>query len=122
MEDYLGKDRRKEKRVKEENRVTLSLTTTRDPQKTAGFTAFTEDISLGGAKILTDKFFPVDTELTIGLHLPESGQVIKIYSRVRSIQSAYDGLYKIGVQFLHDIPAGVLALLKHIHGHNPRFP
>lgn len=115
-------ERRKEKRIKEENRVKLELTSKSlsDNQKTVN--ALTQDISLGGARIITDEFFDVGSELKMGIILSKSKQVIRLRATVRWIKAVEKGIYEMGVEFQHGIPGSVLTLINHLYGKDQNIP
>ena len=55
--ESLGPERRRDKRFEEENKVVIECKNYQDPDKMNSVLAFTKDISIGGAMILTDIFF-----------------------------------------------------------------
>lgn len=110
-------EKRKEKRFEEENRVLIELASI---DKVTGLkkklNAFTRDISVGGAKVMTDTYFPVDTEFEITLYLSTSRQLIKMRGKVKWISRFQDEeLYEIGVEFEHRISKTILAMMLHIY-------
>jgi len=115
-------EKRKEKRIPEENRVRIEL-----PGFTAGdekgiINALTRDISLGGAKLITDVDIALGTELKMFLILSRSKKVIKVRANVRWIRQVEKGIYEMGVEFQHGIPASVLALINHLYGKEGSLP
>jgi hypothetical protein len=118
------KDNRKEKRVNEENRIVIEyLADGEDSKKSKTINALTKDLSIGGARILTDKFFPSGTILNITLTLSRSRQIIKLQGKVKWVRGLYDGdLFEIGIEFLHDISKTVLALIGHLYGKEKGIP
>jgi hypothetical protein len=116
-------EKRKEQRIKEENRVVIEA----GPAGGApgdGFpaNAFTRDISLAGARIWTDRLYPLNTKLKLTLYLSRSRQVIRINSTVRWMKSCDDGLYEMGVQFQPGIPDALIALINHIYSKDQGIP
>ncbi len=109
-------DRRKDTRANEENKVIIEFISTAGGfinQKEAY--ALTKDISVGGAKIVTDRFFPVGTFFRVNLSLSKSKQTLSLEARVKWTRNVYgEDLYETGVEFLHEIPETMFTLLKHI--------
>jgi c-di-GMP-binding flagellar brake protein YcgR len=116
------RENRKDKRIAEENRVVIELpgqAASADPKTV---TALTKDISLGGARILTDRFFEVGSSLRITLYLSKTKQIIKARADVRWNRMIEEGLYEMGVEFEHGIPTGVLVLINHLYGKGQNTP
>jgi c-di-GMP-binding flagellar brake protein YcgR len=116
------RENRKDKRIAEENRVAIELpgpTPADDPRI---INALTKDISLGGARILTDRLFEVGATLRMTLYLSKSKQLIKARGDVRWNRMVDDGLYEMGVEFEHGIPTGVLVLINHLYGKGQTAP
>ena len=110
------RENRKDKRIAEENRVAIELpgpTPADDPHIV---NALTKDISLGGARIVTDRCFDIGVSLRMTLYLSKSKQIVKARGDVRWIRMVEDGLYEMGVEFEHGIPTGVLVLINHLYG------
>ena len=118
------KESRKEKRFNEENRVIIEYFPEGvEPGQVKTINALTQDLSIGGAKILTDKFFPTGSILNITLTLSKSKQIVKLQGEVKWVRSLYDDeLYEIGIEFLHDISKTVLALIGHLYGKEKGIP
>jgi hypothetical protein len=109
-------ERRKERRIREENRIIIELPGKWGPEGAPEINALTQDISLGGARILTmDHLFPVGSFLKMTLYLSRSRQIIKLHSRVRWARTIENGFYEMGVEFEHGIPASVMALINHLY-------
>lgn len=110
------KEKRKERRVKEENRVVIEVSGTGGPNAGLEINALTQDISLGGARILMiDEAFPVGSGLKMTLYLSKSRQIVKVHGVVRWARTVETGLYEMGVEFEHGIPASVMALINHLY-------
>ncbi len=118
------KESRKEKRFNEENRVIIEYFPEGvGPGKTKTINALTQDLSIGGAKILTDNFFPTGSILNITLTLSKSKQIVKLQGEVKWVMSLYDDeLYELGIEFLHDISKTVLALIEHLYSKEKGIP
>jgi c-di-GMP-binding flagellar brake protein YcgR len=78
--------------------------------------ALTQDISLGGARILMiGEVFPVGSTVRMTLYLSKSRQIVKVQALVRWARTVEAGLYEMGVEFEHGIPASVMALINHLY-------
>jgi len=110
------RENRKDKRIAEENRVVIELPGTPPGDEPRVVNALTKDISLGGARMITDRFFEVGSSLRITLYLSKSKQIIKARGDVRWNRMVEDGIYEMGVEFEHGIPTGVLILINHLYG------
>ena len=110
-------DRRKDSRENEENKVVIEyVTSLGDSIGVTEIYALTKDISVGGARIVTDWFFPVDTFFKVNLTLSKSRQEVHVDGQVRWIESLDDSddLFEVGVEFLHDLPETIFVLISHI--------
>jgi c-di-GMP-binding flagellar brake protein YcgR len=116
------REKRKDKRITEENRVAIEVPGPSPADDPRIVNALTKDISLGGARIVTDRFFDVGTSLRMTLYLSKSKQIVKARADVRWNRMVEDGLYEIGVEFEHGIPTGVLVLIQHLYGKNQNAP
>jgi len=109
-------ERRKERRVREENRVAIEVPGKWGPEGGPEINALTQDISLGGARILAmDHLFPVGAFLKMTLYLSKSRQIVKVHAKVRWARTIENGFYEMGVEFEHGIPASVMALINHLY-------
>jgi hypothetical protein len=104
--------------VKEENRVIIEYVTDgMNDDEREEIHAFTQDISLGGARVLTDKLFPVGTVFKITVFLGRSRQNFQVDGEVKWVKRyVEDGLFAIGVEFLHDLPKSIVPLIGHLYG------
>jgi len=119
----LTNERRKERRIREENRVVIEVPGTWGPEGGPEVNALTQDLSLGGARILMmDEFFPVGSFLKMRLYLSRSKQIIKVHARVRWARTIENGFYEMGVEFEHGIPASVMALINHLYKKDQNVP
>jgi hypothetical protein len=116
------RENRKDKRLTEENRVAIELPGAPASPEARVINALTKDISLGGARIITDRLFEVGSSLRMTLYLSKSKQVTKVRADVRWNRMIEDGLYEIGVEFEHGIPTGVLVLINHLYGKGQNVP
>jgi c-di-GMP-binding flagellar brake protein YcgR len=107
-------ENRKDNRIIEENRVAIELPGVPTSPDARVINALTKDISLGGARIVTDRLFKVGSSLRMTLYLSKSKQVTKVRADVRCVRRIEDGLYEVGLEFQHGIPTSVLALISHL--------
>ena len=117
-------NKRREKRIKEENTVVIQFVSdSKDSNNNSEINAFTHDISLGGARILTQKYFPIDTVIRIQIYLSRSSQVVKLDGKIRWVKRIDDeDLVEIGVEFLHKTSKTILSLIKHLYGEDVGIP
>ncbi len=115
-------EKRKDQRIKEENRVVIEAGPAAIPCESFPVNAFTRDISLTGARIWTDRLYPLNTKLKLTLYLSRSRQVVRICSTVRWMKSCDDGLFEMGVQFQPGIPDAIMALINHIYSKDQEIP
>jgi|GEM_PF-143468 len=111
-------EHRKEKRIPEKNPVYIkSAEEIRGDNHGVGLTAYTYDISLGGARLFCGKYFAVGTVLRIVLELRRTSQVVQVDGEVKwSRHREEDGVFEMGVEFLHNISQTILTLLRHLYG------
>jgi len=116
------RENRKDKRITEENRVAIELPGSGSSPEVRIINALTKDISLGGARIITDRLFEVGASLRMTLYLSKSKQIVKVRGDVRWNRMIDSGLYEMGVEFEHGIPTGVLVLINHLYGKGQNVP
>ena len=116
-------EKRKERRIREENRVVIEVSSKLGPNGGPEINGLTQDISLGGARILMmDQFFPVGSFLKMTLYLSKSRQIVKVHGQVRWARTIENGFYEMGVEFEHGIPASVMALINHLYKKDQNVP
>jgi hypothetical protein len=120
--DHSMAEKRKDRRIKEENRVVIEISPAGTPAETFEANAFTKDLSLTGARIWTDRLYPLNSKVKLTLYLSRSKQVVRICSTVRWMKSCDDGLYEMGVQFQPGIPDAIMALINHIYSKDQGIP
>ncbi len=108
------KERRKEMRLPEENRVAIGCRPGGGSGDGDSIQALTQDLSLGGARILTHTAFAPGAELVMTVCLSKSKQVAKFRGLVRWVRNIDEGVYEIGVEFMHKIPGDILTLISHL--------
>lgn len=115
-------ERRKDKRIAEENRVVIESSPPGAPDSCLAINAFTRDLSLTGARIWTDLLFPLNSKLYLTLYLSRSRQIVRIRGTVKWEKECDGGLYEIGVQFQKGIPDTLIALVSHLYGREEAIP
>jgi len=115
-------EKRKSKRIKEENRLLIEASSPAAPDRSLAINAFTKDISLTGARIWTDLPFPLASKLNLTLYLSRSRQVIRMRATVKWGKECHNGLYEIGVRFQPGIPDTLMALITHFYGREEGIP
>lgn len=117
-------EKRREKRLRDENKaVVQSVRKGKDTGVGIDINALTCDISPGGAKILTHKFYPFDSTIRLQIDLSKSWQLLEVDGKVKWIKKMDDEeLFEIGVEFVHSISQTILALLEHLYGNNIKIP
>jgi hypothetical protein len=80
--------------------------------------AATWDISINGARLFTNKYFPVETKLIISLDLSRTELLVRLWAKVKWVNEVNNnmGKYEMGVEFIHSVQS-LPELLKHLHGH-----
>ncbi|HVP91117.1 MAG TPA: PilZ domain-containing protein [Terriglobales bacterium] len=111
-------NQRKERRIEERNTVVIrSAGSANGPQTNLGVNAYTYDLSLGGARLFTDRPFAVGTTIRIVIELAKTCQMIQVDGEVKWMrESGSDGVFEIGVEFLHNISQTILSLIRHLYG------
>ena len=117
-------NKRKEKRFSEENDVIIQYALNRKSSNNyVGINALTRDISLSGARIISEKKFPIDTTLRIQINLSRTKQIIKVDGKVKWVrENTEDDSYEIGIEFQHEISKTVLTLIRHLYAEEPGIP
>jgi hypothetical protein len=105
-------DKRKEKRVKEENKLICEIiSNNKNLNCKRIFYTLTKDISLGGVNIRTDTFLPVDTMVKMELSLPKMHKMVCVRGKVKWVKSIYEGeVFEIGLEFV-DTPVNIITSL-----------
>jgi Tfp pilus assembly protein PilZ len=108
---------RKEKRIEERNPVVIkSFSKGNGPTTSLSANAYTYDLSLGGTRLFTDTPFAVGTIIRIVIELARTCQSIQVDGEVKwARENEAEGVYEIGVEFLHDISQTILTLIRHLY-------
>lgn len=114
-------NRRKERRLVERNKVLIKSPF--DAFYPKGINAFTFDISLGGARILSREFFDVGTVVKIQVELARTRQSVNIVAEVRWLNIREDDdIFELGVEFRHQISQSTLSLIRHLYSYEEGIP
>jgi len=111
------KERRRDPRVSEENKVVLTpLSDGNDAPKGTYYT-LTKDISVGGMRIMTDAPLAVDTRVRVEITLAKSRIRVQALARVRWVKELFGkDVYETGLEFIEVTPDVELALIDHMYG------
>ncbi len=111
------KDKRKERRVKEENTIICEIVSDNKILKHKKiFYTLTKDISLGGVNIRTDTFLPKDTVVKMELSLPKTHKIVCVRGKVKWVKSLYDDeVFEIGLEFVDTPPNIITSLIGHLY-------
>jgi hypothetical protein len=111
-------EKRKEKRKKEINRISIEYLTDEAQihrSKKVNF-GLTKDISLSGFKILTDARVPLNKVMKISLSLGKDYKTIDMIGQVRWIKSLEDETYEIGLEIVDTFRESICVLTGHLYG------
>jgi hypothetical protein len=111
-------EHRREKRILERNAVFIKSAEELNETNNhgVGITAYTYDLSLGGARLAAPKYFPVGTVLRIVVELERTEQSVQVDGEVKWARpSSEDGIFEMGVEFLHNISQTILSLIRHLY-------
>ncbi|MCJ7580466.1 MAG: PilZ domain-containing protein [Candidatus Aminicenantes bacterium] len=109
-------ERRKTTRFVEKNNGFITFSIEKDHTNRDSKPVLTQDLSITGAKLLTNKPFPIDTRLLISLQLGKSKQIVELWARVLWIHSLKEnGKYEIGVVFFTSLQT-IQKLVQHLYG------
>ena len=97
-----GADRRRAKRLEEEDEITLTVISAGNyPLTKKIIYNVSKDISDVGARIQSNTFLPVDALLNVQYTLKKQPQVMTAVGKVRWIKSIFaDELYEAGLEFI----------------------
>jgi c-di-GMP-binding flagellar brake protein YcgR len=106
------REKRRAKRVKEKTEVTITLIQQDDLRAGSKIIRhFTKDISLGGIRIQSDTFIPVNSMVKIKVPIGSPIKLISALGKVRWIKRLEEGLFEMGVEFV-DTPQESVRILK----------
>lgn len=112
------KERRRDIRIVEENKVVVSLMTGEvHPGTPTVFYSLTRDISMGGVRIMTAAPLEVGTRVRLEITLAKSHKRIRAVAEVRWTRELYAReVFDVGLQFVGLEPEAEMALMDHIYG------
>lgn len=112
------KDKRRDVRVIEENKVVVSLMTGEvRPGAPVVYYSLTRDISMGGLRIMTAAPLETGVRVRVDLTLGRSRKRIRAVAEVRWVRGLYAGeVFEAGLQFVDLEPDDEFALMDHIFG------
>jgi len=115
-------EKRKDKRKEEENKAVIELAEGKtESADKISINALTQNISLSGVRLQSDKSLPVDTHVNLQITLSKSKKLIKLNGKVKWIKDIQDGeLYEMGVEFIEALPHKIMVLLQHLFGSNDK--
>jgi len=115
---------RKEKRIQERNSVVIkSAGDGKGPYSSLGTNAYTYDLSLGGTRLVTEKSFEVGSVIRIVIELAKTCQSVQVDGQVKWVRkNESEGVYEVGVEFVHKISQTILTLIRHLYGAGSEIP
>ncbi len=112
-----ARERRRESRIKEEDKVVIELLTNgQTPDDKSIINALTKDISPGGIRIMTNMLLPVSTLLKMEIVLSQRRRRVHTMGIVRWARSVYEEeLFEMGIEFTQISPEDKMLLLEHTY-------
>ena len=116
------KEKRKENRVLEEDKVSLELLGDVDlPAGAKTINALTKDISPGGVRIMTNVDLPAGTLVRMEIVLSKRRKLLQVVGLVRWSRSVYEeAFFEMGVEFTQIAPEDKMTLLEHAYRNKKR--
>jgi len=113
------KEKRKEKRVFEEDKIVLNLLAEGNfPGSTETYYSLTQDISAGGVRIVTDSPLLVDSNVRFEIALAKTRRLVSGTGKVRWLNRLFeDRVFEAGLEFIELSPEGVGAILENVYRH-----
>jgi len=112
------KDKRRDVRIFEENKVVLSLMTGEvRPGVPTVYYSLTRDISMGGVRIMTGAPLEAGARVRVDITLARPRKRIRAVAEVRWVRDLYGSeVYEAGLEFVGLDPEAEFALMDHIFG------
>jgi len=112
------KDRRRDVRLVEENKVVVSsLTGEVRPGASTIHYSLTQDISMGGVRLITGARLGAGDRVRLDITLSRTRKRIRAVAEVRWVRELYDReVFEVGLQFADLDPDDEFALMDHIFG------
>ena len=106
-------ENRKAQRFREEKKVVIEFYHGGKNLRPNNVTyALTRDVSEGGVRLLTDRYFSVGTLLKITLSLSRKRQIVNVVAKVKWVQNFHTSdLYEMGIEFMHEIPESIKTMM-----------
>ena len=115
------KERRRDPRTNEENKVVLTPVPDGGQGPQGTFYSLTKDISVGGIRIMTDAPLAIDSLVQLEITLTRSRARIQAEARVRWVKELFGkDVYEMGLEFTAVTPEARLALMDHLYGKDSR--
>ncbi len=111
------KEKRRDSRVDEENRVIIELLSNSNPSDQARiFSALTRDISPGGMRIMANRELPPGTPVRLEIALPGSSILIRGKGKISWARGVYEEkLFEMGIEFTQIPLEDKVILLEHTY-------
>jgi len=112
------KDKRRDVRLSEENKVVVSLMTGEiQPGTPLVYYSLTRDISMGGVRIMTVAPLEAGARVRLDITLGRSRKRIRAVAEVRWVKELYDKeVFEAALQFVGLEPNAEFALIDHLFG------
>jgi c-di-GMP-binding flagellar brake protein YcgR len=112
------KDRRRDVRIIEENKVVVTLMTGEiSPGRPVAYHSLTRDISMGGVRLMTAAPLEVGGRVRVDITLGRTRRRVRAAAEVRWVRDLYGGeVFEAGLQFVGLDPDEEFALMDHIFG------
>jgi uncharacterized protein (TIGR02266 family) len=112
------KERRKDPRINEENKVVLNLIPNGGAQGSRNvYYSLTRDLSIGGIRIMTDAPLAVGSRVKVEITLAKSRKRVQAVAAVRWVNELFGKeVYDMGLEFVEIDPETELALIDHVYG------
>ncbi|MDD8030548.1 MAG: PilZ domain-containing protein [Acidobacteriota bacterium] len=108
-------EKRREKRLGEENKVVLKVITPNE-QAEESFYSISRDISVGGLRVMTDSPLPVKTRVKLEIALSDSKKLISGIAEVKWVKNLFeDEVFEMGLEFIELDPQSRVYLLEHVY-------
>jgi hypothetical protein len=117
-----GKNKRRENRKQEEDKVSLELLSGVDLSSGAKtVNALTKDISPGGVRIMANVELPIGTVVRMEIVLSNRRKVLRVVGVVRWCRSVYeDSFFEMGIEFTEIAPEDKMTLLEQAYRNRKR--
>jgi len=106
-------EKRKDQRFKEEKKVVIDFYPGDKQLRPNNVTyALTRDVSEGGVRLLTDRYFSVGTLLKITLSSSRTKKIVNVVAKVMWVHNFHaSDLYEMGIEYMHEIPDSIKTMM-----------